>query len=243
YIGLSKWTYKENLKKKNSQPPQPGTLAFYAALFNSVELNATHYSIPEAEKLNKWYNAVDRADFHFCPKFYKGITHQGPVGLAKMGLTKDFMNRMREFKEKLGVSFIQLPHEQLPRQENIMTFLKLLPRDFSCAVSFTNEAWFTEPTRLTTFVGELHDINIGTIITDSPGRRDAVHMQLSTATAFIRFNCQGDEALDIFRVGEWKKQIKSWFLQGLEKCYFFLHIHNKDAEEDFINFVQYEFKF
>ncbi|MEP6712960.1 MAG: DUF72 domain-containing protein [Ferruginibacter sp.] len=243
YIGLSRWTYRENLKKKNSPPPQPGTPGFYSALFNAIELNATHDDIPDTEKINKWYRSVERSDFNFCPEFYKGITHSGPIGLTKMGITNEFIKRMREFKEKLGVSFLQLPHLQQPAKENIIAYLKLLPRDFPLSIGFTHEEWFTNPGLLSEFIKELNTLNIGTVITDTPARRDTVHMQLSNGNAFIRFYCQGDHELDLFRIEQWKKQLRSWFLQGLEKCYFFLHIQSQTAEEDFINYVQYELKF
>lgn len=86
-------------------------------------------------------------------------------------------------------------------------------------------------------------MNKGLVITDTPGRRDAVHMHLSNATAFIRFDCRGDHELDLFRIDEWKKQLKSWYLQGLEKCYFFLHIESREFKDDFIQYARELLKF
>lgn len=105
YIGLSKWTYKQELKISSKQVPQYGTLPYYSTLFNSVEMNNTHYAIPSKDQVEKWYNSVG-SDFQFCPKFNKQISHSGTLGLHKLGITNEFINSVKGFKEKLGTSFL-----------------------------------------------------------------------------------------------------------------------------------------
>ncbi len=244
YLGLSTWTYKEEERKKNSPHPQPGTLPFYANHFNAVELNATYDNIISAEQFNKWYNSVKAIDFKFCPVFYKGIIQQGTIGLHKTGLTKDFIERMIFLKEKLGPSLFQLNETHTAdTKDKLIEYLKVIPREFELSVEIRNAAWLADKDRFSSFVGMLNNLNKGIVITDTPGIRDAAHMQLSNSTAFIRFNCQGDTELDMFRIEQWKKQLRSWYLQGLENCYFFLHIHNKAYEADFAYYVQQELVF
>jgi len=243
FIGLSKWTYKEELKKMKNQVPPYGTLKYYSTVFNSVEMNNTHYAIPNKEQIATWYNSVG-SDFRFCPKLSKTISHYGNIGLQKVGATNDFINSVSEFKERLGQSFIQLKETITSEaKKGIVDYLKKLPSDFNLSVELRNENWFSDKAFFEDFVKELSRMNKGLVICDTPGRRDAVHMQLSNATAFIRFVCHGGEALDMFRIEQWRKQLKSWYLQGLEKCYFFLHIHDGNSEDDFIKYVQSELKF
>ena len=243
YIGLSKWNYKEELKKSGHQNQQYGTLAFYAGLFNSVEMNNTHYTMPTKEQITTWYKSVG-SDFKFCPKLNKAISHEGTIGLHKMGVTNDFITSIKGLKEKLGQSFLQIKETtSTDSKDEIVGYLKKLPSDFNLSIELRNEKWFSNTEWFERFVKELSSINKGLVICDTPGRRDAVHMHLSNPTAFIRFVCQGDEVLDMFRIEQWKKQLKSWYLQGLDYCYFYLHIQNESAEEDFINYVQAELKF
>ncbi|HPH84732.1 MAG TPA: DUF72 domain-containing protein [Ferruginibacter sp.] len=244
YLGLSKWTYKEEEKKKNSPYPQPGTLPYYAKHFNAIELNATHYEIPSADKITKWRQSVEDSNFQFCPKWYKGISHAGKVDLHKTGLAKQFLQSMEPFKEKLGTGFLQVP-DQSPVEdaEDLLRFLRSLPAPLDLSIELRNAGWFADQARFSSLVKSLNSLGKGLVITDSPGRRDAVHMQLSNATAFIRFNAQGDHELDLFRIDEWKKTLRSWYRQGLEKCYFFLHIHSREFEDDFISYARHELTF
>lgn len=244
YLGLSRWTYKEEEKKKSSSFPQPGTLTFYSQYFNSIELDATHYDIPNADKCDMWYKAAKNNDFRFCPKFHKSISHEGVVDVHKFGVTKGFMQTIMNLKEKLGTSFLQLKEEySIDTKDKLINYLKLIPTSFNLSIELRHPDWFQNRDSFNSFVKDLNSLGKGLVITDSPGRRDAVHMKLSNSTAFIRFNCQGDHELDLFRIDEWRKRLRSLYLQGLQQCYFFLHIHNKEYEDDFIKYVQHELKF
>ncbi len=103
-----------------------------------------------------------------------------------------------------------------------------------------SEEWFKNKEKFSSLLKELNTIDKGIVISDTPGRRDAVHMMLSNGTAFIRFNCFGYHELDHFRIQQWKKVLRSWYLQGLNKCYFFLHVADKKSETAFSNYVQKE---
>ena len=243
-IGLYRWTYQEELKKKNSPPPQPGTLGYYSQHFNAIALKETYNDLPDINKINSWYKSTERNDFTFCPQLSKAITHTGPVGLSKLGLTNDFITRVKGLKEKLGTSFMELTETFAPgQQQTLIQFLEHLPTNFDLSIEIRNEEWFIKTAVWLSFVKQLNSLHKGLVITDTPGKRALVHMQLSNATAFIRFSCQGDHELDLFRIEQWKKQLKSWFLQGLECCHFFVHVQNDSAEEDFMNYVQYSLAF
>ena len=244
YLGLSNWNYKEEERKKNSPDPQPGTLPFYAGHFNCTLFTDTFNEIPSMEKIGKWAKSIENIDFNVCPQFYKAITHIGKVGTQKLGVTTDFINRMKGFQDKLGVSLMQLPDSySAAAASELLQYLAALPAGYALAVELINEDWFSTESTFNALVEKLHRLDKTLVITDTPGRRDALHMQLSNATAFIRFTCLGWNELDLFRISQWKKQIQSWYLQGLERCYFFMDIRDKEGADDFINYVKEECSF
>jgi len=75
--------------------------------------------------------------------------------------------------------------------------------------------------------GMLENTNTGAIITDASGRRDCVHMRLTTPEAFIRFVGNGLHPTDYIRIDDWVQRIKSWLESGIQKVYFFMHQHNE----------------
>ena len=61
------------------------------------------------------------------------------------------------------------------------------------------------------------------MITDTAGRRDALHMCLTTAAVFIRFVGSAPHPSDRSRIAEWIDRIGRWTDSGLEELYFFIH--------------------
>ncbi len=244
YIGLNNWNYKETERTKNSVQPFPGTLPFYAKYFNAVLMDSTHETFPKSDQVEKWGRSVENGSFKFCPRFHKYITDSTGIDIHKLGLTKDFIKATDGFKEKLGTALLSTPLSFEPvNADNFVKFLAAIPPGFDLSVELISPKWYNQSEALTLFAAQLNKFNKGLVITDTPERRDIVHMQLSNATAFIRFYCDGGLSVDEFRLVEWKRQLKSWFLQGLKECYFFLHISNKEAEDYFIDLAKDLLKF
>jgi hypothetical protein len=63
-------------------------------------------------------------------------------------------------------------------------------------------------------------------------------MELTTPEAFIRFRCTGNEDIDKSRILQWKEQLQIWFKNGLQNCYFFIHLSETPIE--FAKFVKDE---
>ena len=57
---------------------------------------------------------------------------------------------------------------------------------------------------------------------DTAGRRDLMHMRLTTDTAFIRFVGANHES-DYKRLDDWVVRLKHWLDLGLRNIYFFVH--------------------
>jgi uncharacterized protein YecE (DUF72 family) len=74
----------------------------------------------------------------------------------------------------------------------------------------------------------LENRNISHIITDSAGRRDLLHMRLTTPTAFVRYNGANVDS-DYTRLDDWFERLKLWKEQGIENIYFFIHQNHEEA--------------
>ena len=73
----------------------------------------------------------------------------------------------------------------------------------------------------------LRSLNIGAVITDTAGRRDCAHMELTVPKTFIRYVGNSLHQTDYTRTDEWIKRIKYWLDNGLQELYFFMHMHDE----------------
>ena len=74
YIGCTGWSMKEWVGKV--YPPKTKTkdyLKYYAQQFNTIELNTTHYRIPDLATIEKW-KTESTDDFRFCPKILQAVS-------------------------------------------------------------------------------------------------------------------------------------------------------------------------
>ncbi len=103
----------------------------------------------------------------------KGITHQYPI-TGKEALMNEFLRGVETFGELLGPIFIQL-HEKFSHRPALFKFLESLPAGYP----FFLELRHPELVANSALYEYLHTKNIGAVITDAAGRRDAVHMHLA----------------------------------------------------------------
>lgn len=228
YIGCAKWGRKDWIGKLYPKgTKEKDFLSAYATQFNSIEFNGFFYSQHSREQVEKWVSMVPK-DFIFCPKFTQSITHLRRLKNANAE-TDSFINIVEAFGKHLGPLFL-MPHPQmgLNQREAIEDFIAGLPKDLGLFLELRHESWYTGKTG---YDKELYDFMVkqkrGLVITDAAGRRDCVHMHLSTPQCFIRFVGNGLHPTDYTRVDEWVHRIKQWMDEGLETCYFFMHQHEE----------------
>jgi uncharacterized protein YecE (DUF72 family) len=233
YVGCAKWGRKEwvgliyPLKTKEKD-----FLGAYVKHFNSIELNAVFYSIPKEEQILKWKEMTEtntNKDFIFCPKFSRIITHIKRLNNADVE-TDLYLKAMSAFGDHLGPCFLQVSDNFGPKNLAILeAYLTKLPKDLNVFVEVRHQDWFKDPVAKKELFEMLAKVGKGAAITDASGRRDCLHMELSTPEAFIRFVGNGGKFLDSDkeRVDEWVIRIKHWLANGLEKVYFFLHQHDE----------------
>ncbi|QNF32995.1 DUF72 domain-containing protein [Adhaeribacter swui] len=223
YLGCPTWTNKSWLGTYYPAGlPAKDFLHYYSQQFNTIELNTTHYRIPDEATVTKWCTAVT-PDFKFCPKWPQQISHEQELQGAESA-TEAFCTALLAFKENLGMSFLQLSPTFSPDKLTVLeNFLTRLPRKIPLAVEVRHPAWFSDKTAFEELAALLEACEASTVITDVAGRRDVLHLRLSSTTAFVRFNGYRHDAVDYARTDAWLKQLIAWLEQGLQTVYFFVH--------------------
>jgi uncharacterized protein YecE (DUF72 family) len=239
FLGLPQWTNKSLYAKGTKSGDM---LELYSKKFNVIELNSSHYAIPSLEQVKKWKDKVPEG-FLFCPKFPKSISHTAmKLDNGKKIETNKFLDSIHKFENSLGSAFLQLSERfDKDKEALLLDYLSWISRDKNIFLEVRNLSWFANEKAIAEFSRKLHEINRGWVITDTPARRDVVHMQLPIPKTLIRFVCWGDHALDKLRIAEWKKILTSWYNRGLEECYFILHVHKPEFEGTFSEFVHENF--
>jgi uncharacterized protein YecE (DUF72 family) len=223
YYGSTKWSYPEWIGRWYPKGTKSGQfLERYAQLFNSIELNATYYRMPTYKQTHDWKNKV-RESFRFCPKFVDQITHIRRLRETQ-SLVNEFLEGISGFGENLGpVLFMPHPAMGPKHLDTIIQFLDSIPREIPVAVELRHQDWFTEKTVFNQLCRELENQNRSTVITDTAGRRDCIHMQLTSRTVMIRFVGNDLHPTDYTRIDQWVARIKQWKDHGIQKIYFFVH--------------------
>ncbi|MBL7735728.1 MAG: DUF72 domain-containing protein [Chitinophagaceae bacterium] len=223
YIGCAKWgredwiglLYPKGTKSKDF-------LSHYVKSFNTIELNTLFYHLQPKKVIEGWA-ATAGDDFRFCPKFSNTISHVHQLKNAG-GDTDRFIDHMQSFGNKLGRSFLQLSESfDTGRAGIIMDYLASLPRDFQACLELRHPHWFRDDPAVSALFDLLVQLGIGTVITDTPGRRDCLHMKLTAPVAFIRFVGASLHPTDYTRIDSWAERIAQWIEKGLREVYFFIH--------------------
>ena len=219
YVGCAKWN-KQDLK--NFYPPKTkDELSYYSTQFNSIELNATYYRSPSKENVETWANKTPK-DFKFFPKIPQSISHYGRLQNVTDKLNQ-YLDAVALFEEKLGMIFLQMHENFAPKDfEKLENFIQNFPKGYPLAVELRHEDWFSNEENFNQLVSLLEKHNISNIIVDTAGRRDMVHMRLTSEEAFVRF-VGANIPSDYERLDEWIETIKLWRAEGLQKLYFFIH--------------------
>lgn len=233
YIGCAKWGREEWVGKIYPlKTKEKDFLQHYVQHYNSIELNATHYRIWGEAGIRKWADKAKGRDFKFCPKMYQGITHKGPLK-GKEFLTNEFFRGIVGFGNHLGPVFVQVSDTfSHKRKGELFTYLASLPKDLQFFLEVRHPDWFAKEKELNDMLTFLQEHNMGAIITDTAGRRDCAHMNLTIPKTFIRFVGNSLHKTDKPRIDQWVERMKYWLNNGIEELYFFMHMHDEAKSPD-----------
>jgi uncharacterized protein YecE (DUF72 family) len=231
YVGCAKWN-KQDLK--NFYPR--GTkdeLAYYSTQFNSIELNATFYNMPKPEQVVTWREKTP-GDFRFFPKITQSISHMRRLNDVQ-SLVDEYCDSISHFENKLGMVFLQL-HDNFgyKNYDRLVNFIEKFPKIIPLAVELRNTEWFNNASVSQEVYSLFEKNNITNILVDTAGRRDLLHMRLTTPKAFIRYVGSNVPQSDRDRLDDWIVRLKTWIEKGLRDINFFVH-QNIEMESPFLS--------
>jgi uncharacterized protein YecE (DUF72 family) len=205
-IGTSGWTYSH--WKELFFPvkcPQSKWLEYYTEHFDTVELNATFYRLPNLKTFENW-NIRTPDHFIWSVKASKYITHTKRLKEPEKALER-FFAASSGLKEKLGPILFQLP-PSLPFDEKIFhVFCQSLKPFKRYALETRHPSWISE---------KVFDIlranNIAFCIADTAGRFP-FHEVITANFIYIRLH--GSQQLYKSDYSEkelqmWAEKIKAW---------------------------------
>ena len=223
YVGCPVWANKHWLGTWYPATAKDASfLSHYVKQFNSIELNSTHYHLPNVASVQRWKTTAPR-HFRFCPKSPQEISHYQLFDGTAAPLLAEFCAHLQLLEEKLGCAFLQLPSyftpDKLPLLEKL---LRTLPSAFPLALEIRHPACF-QPEFFNRYLELLQHYQLSTVITDVAGRRDALQLALTSPTVLIRFVGNSLHSSDFQRLDAWVERVAEWLAQGLQQLYFFLH--------------------
>jgi uncharacterized protein YecE (DUF72 family) len=212
--------WKNRLYPKGTKADR--ALAAYSEHFNTIELNATHYKIYPPEHLAKWRAQVPDS-FRFCPKVPQLISHFRRLKNCEAA-TDEFIMGLLALEPCLGPTFLQMPPNFTPKHfETLQQWVQQWPKELPLAVELRHPDWFNNAKMLAELVAFLQAHQTGFVITDTPGRRDVMHMALTAPFLVLRFLGNEMHPSDEARARAWAHQINTWRNKGLAEVYVLVH--------------------
>jgi len=219
YVVCAKWN-KADLK--NFYPK--GTkdeLGYYSTQFNAIELNATFRKRYWAPQYEKWADATPDG-FKFCPKLGQFISHIKRLDGVEESVDL-FVENASHLGDRMGVSFLQMHDNFGPKDfERVRAFVEYWKFDIPIAVELRHHDWYSDPTLFEDWSNLFERNKIVNILVDTAGRRDMMHMRLTSPTAFVRYVGCNHES-DYSRLEAWIERVADWKKKGLKELYFFVH--------------------
>lgn len=159
---------------------------------------------------------------------------------ARGGITKDFIKNIRAYGKQLGPIFIT--HDEKVKwdaqsEKEFFEYLETLPNDLEYFVEERWPGFFSDKKLTVRYYTRSREMKIGTIITDTAGRRDILSMQLTVPKTFVRFVGNSLHPTDYPRIDGWASRFKKWIDDGIEEIYFFMHMHDEGKSPELTQYV------
>lgn len=226
YIGCAKWNAQD---LKHFYPR--GTkdeLAYYSSQFNCIEMNSSFYRIFPTSQFKIWKGKTP-PEFRFFPKIYQGISHQNRLKDCQQFISA-YANSVQQLGNQLEMCFLQMNEHFAPTNDHFnrleLFFQQWSQTNIPLALELRHTDWFNHATTATNLYQLLTQYKITNIITDTAGRRDLLHMRLTTNAAFIRY-VGANHPTDYSRIDDWVIRLREWIHFGLSNIYFFVHQNNE----------------
>jgi uncharacterized protein YecE (DUF72 family) len=181
-IGCSGWNYADWRGRvyPNGCPPRRW-LAYYATLFDTVEVNSTFYRLARPEAVARWIEATP-PEFLFTVKSSRYLTHMKRLTDMDRGVERLYAGIAPLVDSpKLGPLLWQLPASFRRDDDRLAYALERLPPGRH-AFEFRHPSWFCSEV-----YGLLHTFGVAFVIGDD-ARRPLPPAELTTDWTLIRFH-------------------------------------------------------
>jgi uncharacterized protein YecE (DUF72 family) len=219
YVGCGKWN-KTDLK--NFYPK--GTrneLEYYSTQFNAIELNATFRRRIWAPQYEKWANATPEG-FKFSPKLGQYISHVKRLDGVEESVDL-FIENASHLGERMGVPFLQMHDNFAPKDfERVRKFAEYWNFERPVAIELRHHDWYSDAGLFDEWSSLFEENKVVNILVDTAGRRDMMHMRLTSPIAFVRYN-GSNHPTDYSRLDVWVDRVAEWKKKGLKELHFFVH--------------------
>jgi len=209
----------------------------YAKQFNSIEVNATRFGTPKPVVLDNWKSAVSN-EFKFSLKVPQVITHRKDINDIKARHQIDkFILAIDHLGNNSGISFaVMANYFKASQFKMLVEFVQNIPIDMPFSIEFRDPSWFA-PSIMNEWQSLFVENNIGTVITDTPGRRDVAHCRLSGDNLFVRYVGNFNHISDTHRIKIWVDKIIESTSFGIKNVWFYVHQPGDDRGRvvDFFN--------
>ncbi len=142
-VGTSGWVYDDWPGRfYPTDLPRDEWLGHYASEFDTVEVNASFYRLPQARTFAAWADRAP-AGFTFAVKFSRFGSHLKRLRDAEstIGL---FLARAEQLGARLGPILVQLPPRWNVNVERLDEFLGVAPKRHRWAVELRDESWLCD---------------------------------------------------------------------------------------------------
>ena len=215
HIGTSGWVYRH--WRRIFYPKelhQDDWFAYYASLFDTVEINYSFYRLPSADAFTAWRERAP-SGFIFAVKASRFLTHLKKLKDPEAAIHNLF-ERASLLGEHLGPVLYQLPPNWQVNLERFERFLVALPKGYTHVVELRDESWLIEEVfrlmeryRVTLCIHDLHSIRIP--------------IRVTAPTVYIRFHGDAHHAGDYSdaTLETWAERIRAWHREGFDAFVYF----------------------
>jgi uncharacterized protein YecE (DUF72 family) len=228
-VGCSGWVYKDWRGVVYPKDlPQRAWFAYYATLFDTVELNNTFYRLPPVETAEQW-GAQAPSNFVYALKLGQFGSHRMKLRDAASWLP-NHIDRAQRLGRALGPTLVQLPPRWRRNVERLDEFLTVAPPTIRWAVELREPSWLHDDVfdvlRRHGAALCIHDL-----LPDHPWLR-------TTDWTYVRFH--GPNALERKYVGRYTgrrlrrpaEKLSAWVDEGVDVFAYFNNDYDGDAVRD-----------
>ena len=169
--------------------------------------------------------------FKFSLKVPQVITHRKNINDSDARLrTEQFLAALFHLGNYSGISFaVMANYFKMHHLNALESFINFWPKDQPLAVELRHPSWF-EGNNPQLWQDLFYENNIIPVITDTPGRRDVLHMNLINNELFVRYVGDFNHPSDLDRINQWIERIREFNSLGVNNIWFYVHQPGENRE-------------